>query len=97
MGIVAEETDEVGEFRDVLIGEVFLEHGLVALLGGKCGPEVLGRRIGEAELRFAVEPGPRDAGGEGAEPLIGVGEIGETSLPEQGVASVEKVKEVHKV
>jgi hypothetical protein len=29
--------------------------------------------------------------------LIGVGEIGETSLPEQGVASVEKVKEVHKV
>jgi hypothetical protein len=27
--------------------------------------------------------------------LVGVGEIGEASLPEQGVALVEEVKEVH--
>jgi hypothetical protein len=95
MRIVAEEGEEVGEFHEIFVGEVFFEHGLMALVGGQCGPEAFGIGLGEAELHLAAEAGAGDAGGEVAEPLVGVGEIGEASLPEQGVALVEEVKEVH--
>lgn len=53
--VVAEVGDEVGEFDEVFVGEVFFNHGLVAVECGEFGPEAVGGGVGEAEHGFAAE------------------------------------------
>ena len=93
--VLPEEGEDVGELDEFLVEEMFLDHGLAALERGESGPGLGALRIARPDGHDAVQAGPLDAGGKFAEALVGVGDVGEARLPQQGIALVEQLVEVH--
>lgn len=93
--ILGQEDKDVGELDDILVGEVFLDHGLVAGARQEQRPGAVAGWVGELERDLAVQASPGDAPRPVIEALPGEGEIGQPGLPQQSRALVNKVVEVH--
>ena len=93
--LVAEETQDVGQLDGVLVEEMLVDHRLARGMRHEHGQEAGRFRVDRMQADRTGHAGAAEAPGEIAQPFVGKREVCQARLPEQGVALMEELEEVH--